>query len=275
MVIVFDVYGTLLDLRALDPCFQSIFGTSYSARQWQGEVVQYAMALSLTGTFREFGDVAGDVLKTAAAARGPQLRGGDIRDIRTGLKSLPPFPDARRALARLHAAGHRLAALSNSGPSALRKGLRNAGLDRFFEQALSVAEVKRYKPDLEVYRFAARRLGVRPRQMMMVAAHPWDLMGAARAGCRTALIRRPDVAPFAGGPKPDIIADDLDDFAARIGVPERAVEVRRTASPGPLGLLAGLAALGVAGALLFGSAKTRRPQLVVERIRTPEPATHL
>ncbi len=49
MVIVFDVNGTLLDSRALAPRFRKIFGLRYPAREWFTEVVQYAMATSLSG----------------------------------------------------------------------------------------------------------------------------------------------------------------------------------------------------------------------------------
>jgi 2-haloacid dehalogenase len=48
-----------------------------------------------------------------------------------------------------------------------------------------------YKPDLEVYDTAARLLGWKPSQVLMVAAHPSDLAAAQRAGLRTAYVRRP------------------------------------------------------------------------------------
>ena len=42
-----------------------------------------------------------------------------------------------------------------------------------------------------VYQSAAGLLGVEPADLMMVAAHPWDLDGARGAGLRTALVERP------------------------------------------------------------------------------------
>jgi hypothetical protein len=55
----------------------------------------------------------------------------------------------------------------------------------------------------------ADRLGVGTRDMLMVAAHPWDLLGAARAGCRTAFLARPGKAMLPGVPAPEYMPTDL------------------------------------------------------------------
>lgn len=216
MVIAFDVNGTLLDISALGPKLKTLFGSKYTAKEWFTEVIQYSMAVTLSGSFHEFGDIAEDVLRMAAAARRVQLGRSDIQNLRKALQALPAFTDVPGGLRRLRGANHRLVALSNSGSSLLPKQLANAGIDEFFERALSVAEVEKYKPAPQVYRFAARTMGVRERDLLMAAAHPWDLLGAARAGCRTALITRPGAAPIPKLLKPEVIATELKDFAAHL-----------------------------------------------------------
>jgi 2-haloacid dehalogenase len=109
-----------------------------------------------------------------------------------------------------------LAVLTNSAYEDVRVQLANAKLSGYFEHVFSAAEVRRFKPAPEVYQFAAKRLGVQPHQMLMVAAHPWDLMGAAAAGCRTAFIQRPGKALFSAIPKPTYMARDLAEFAAQL-----------------------------------------------------------
>jgi FMN phosphatase YigB (HAD superfamily) len=47
-----------------------------------------------------------------------------------------------------------------------------------------------WKPAAAAYRFAASRLGVEPREAMMVASHPWDINGALAAGMRAAYVAR-------------------------------------------------------------------------------------
>lgn len=254
MVILFDVNGTLLDTRALVPQFQRIFGGAYSMEQWFVETVQYAMATTLAGHFREFSEIGGAVLEMAADARGVRLGRGDLDELRKAMQSLPPFPDVAPALQRLRSAHYRLVALSNSSRTALERQLHNAGVSGHFERALSVDAVRRYKPSLEVYRGAANHLGVHTSDLLMVAAHPWDLMGAAAAGCRTALIARPGAAPFPGAVAPDLRAADLDELTTQL----LGTSARVSGSPNPLLLTAGLAALGLAASLLFGSRGTAR-----------------
>src|SRR5947209_6395784 len=159
MVIVFDVNGTLLDTEALAPTLRSIFGSKYTVREWFTELIQYTMATTLSGDYREFGDVAISVLKMAAAARHVTVSGRAIEKIRKGMRHLPPFPDVKTSLRRLQERGFRLAALSNSGPAALDEQLRTAGLSRFFEPVISVDSVQRFKPAVEPYQAAARALG--------------------------------------------------------------------------------------------------------------------
>jgi phosphoglycolate phosphatase-like HAD superfamily hydrolase len=55
---------------------------------------------------------------------------------------LDPYPEAREALAAL--AGRKLAILSNGSPRMLQKLVRNSGLNRWIEAAISVDGVRTY-----------------------------------------------------------------------------------------------------------------------------------
>src|SRR3546814_9702215 len=82
---------------------------------------------------------------------------------------------------------------------------------------LSVEDAGLWKPGAAAYAHALERSGVDPMDAMLVAVHPWDIDGAARAGLATAWINR------TGGPYPGYFrAPDL-----RVGsLPELAVELR-------------------------------------------------
>ena len=69
---------------------------------------------------------------------------------------------------------------------------------------------------LKSYQGAAQLLGVGFDEVLMVAAHPSDLRGAARAGLRTALVRRLlEYGPNpTGKPPPDALPDDHFDVVA-------------------------------------------------------------
>lgn len=101
---------------------------------------------------------------------------------------LPAWPDSVSGLARL-SLHYPLAALSNGGFALLTNLVKAAGLP--FDCILSAELARAYKPDPAVYRTAAELLDVHPREMLMVAAHRWDIDGARDAGMRTAFLVRP------------------------------------------------------------------------------------
>src|SRR5689334_4194326 len=105
MVIVFDLNGTLLDTRALRPALRSIFGRTLQTEQFFTGALQYAMALTLSGEYRPFSDIAVAVLRMEADARNIKLRERDVDKTRAALRSLPPFRDVHGAMRQLRNAG--------------------------------------------------------------------------------------------------------------------------------------------------------------------------
>lgn len=215
-VIVFDLNGTLLDTEALAAPIRRIFGRKLSVDAWFTKVLLYSMATSLAGDYRPFGEIAVAVLEMSAAGKGIPLRAADIENVKSGMERLPPFPEVKKALRRLRETGFRLAVLTNSSRANLEEQLRHSGLAEYFEQAISVDTVRRFKPARDTYRAAAYLLGVDVHNVLMVAAHPWDLLGATRAGCRTALLTRPGKALFPDAPMPDYVAGNLQELAERL-----------------------------------------------------------
>jgi 2-haloacid dehalogenase len=251
LVVVFDVNGTLLDIHALARPLRRIFGRQISLEEWFTKVVQYSMAVSLAADYLKFGEIAITVLQMIAAGKGIGLSKADIERVQSGMEHLPPFPDVKSSLRKLRNANFRLATLTNSSPSTLDAQLRNAGLHRYFEQALSVHSVRRYKPAAETYHFAAQSLGVNPRDILMVAAHPWDLLGASRAGCRTAFVSRPGKALWPSARRPEYVVDDLTELTDRLlGQTSFRPPSTRVVSANQLALIGCGAALGVLGGVL-------------------------
>ncbi|MFI6995990.1 haloacid dehalogenase type II [Nocardia sp. NPDC050175] len=101
---------------------------------------------------------------------------------------LPAWPDSVEGLARL-SDRYTLAALSNGGFALLTRLVKAAGLP--FDCILSAELAQAYKPEPQVYRTAAGLLDVEPAQVLMVAAHTWDIYGANAVGMRTAFLERP------------------------------------------------------------------------------------
>lgn len=215
-VLVFDVNETMLKLAALTPHFVRAFGAADVLQEWFSTMLLYSNVVTVAGPYADFATVGGAALDMVAAARGLPLAAEDRQQILGGVRALPAHADVRPALERLRGAGFRLVTLTNSAPAAVDAQLTNAGLTDLFERSFSVDAVKRFKPAPEPYQHVARELGVAMRDLRMVAAHAWDVMGALQAGCAAAFIARPGKAMFPLGAQPDIVAADMSTAADRI-----------------------------------------------------------
>jgi len=214
-VLVFDVNETLLDLSALREPFAEAFGDASPLEEWFARLLHGSLVATLTDAYEDFGVIGRRALEVVAARRGVELSKERRDAILRTMRRLPPHPEVPAALAALQDAGFPLAALTNSSGATARAQLEHAGLIGTFDQVLSVEGVRRFKPAPEPYLMAAERLGARPEQVRMVAAHDWDVWGAMRAGCAAAYISRRD-APFVIGEPPDVVGRDLADVAERI-----------------------------------------------------------
>ena len=129
---------------------------------------------------------------------------------------LEPWPDSVPGLKRLKNK-YTLVTLSNGNISLLANMAKFSGLP--WDVILSAELAGHYKPDKEVYLMAVNLLDLAPEEIMMVAAHRYDLDAASELGFRTAYLSR----PFEFGPEGetdeaddmpyDIIATDMNDLA--------------------------------------------------------------
>ena len=215
-LIVFDVNETLLDLKALDPRFEEIFGNASVRTVWFGQVLRNSLVATITGQYEDFGKIAGSALTMTAQLNKIQLSDEDRAAIMGGIRSLPPHQDVASGLEKLKAAGFRLFTLTNSPPKVVEAQLQNAGLTDFFEKCFSVDTIRKFKPDAEAYRMTAKELDVPEEQICMVAAHDWDVAGAILAGCTAAFIARSGHVLNPSMPEPDIVGKDLVEVADKI-----------------------------------------------------------
>jgi 2-haloacid dehalogenase len=134
---------------------------------------------------------------------------------------LKPWSDSVRGLKRLKKK-FTIATLSNGNVALLNNMAKHAGLP--WDLILSAEVFHHYKPDPEAYLGAADILGLKPDEVMMVAAHKDDLWHAAKQGLKTALVLRP--LEYGKGKHPDLSAEpafdinasDFEDVATQLGV---------------------------------------------------------
>ena len=215
-VCVFDVNETLLDLSALDPEFERIFGDASVRQAWFGQMIQTALVSTVTDAYSDFGAIGGAALQMTAELQGVELSDEDRQSILGMVPQLPPHPEVDESLARLEEAGLRLATLTNSTQQVAENQMENSGLGKHFEQVLSADTVGRLKPSPEPYRMAAEKLGVDIGEIRLVAAHAWDIDGALRVGCTAAFVGRPGKVLDPLADRPDVVGSDLAEVADQI-----------------------------------------------------------
>ncbi len=220
--LAFDVFGTLVDWRsAIARAFRA-GGLGQDpevlADDWRARYVPILAEVNdgarAWGNFDELHLVTLDAL---LSERGLDLPIDARRRLVAAWHRLDPWPDVRSGLDALRRR-HVTATLSN-GHVAMLVDLARHG-DLRFDCVISAELAHAYKPAPEVYRTAASLLGLETRELMLVAAHPWDLKAARRAGLRTAFVDRPlEYGPASAArqdPDADHSVGDLHDLAARL-----------------------------------------------------------
>lgn len=101
-----------------------------------------------------------------------------------------PVFEKEYMLSRLKREGYRLAVCSNSVRESLELMVRYSGVHDYFDFLLSNEDVSRPKPDPEIYTAAMARMGVAPRETVIVEDAPHGLEAARRAGAHVCRVDR-------------------------------------------------------------------------------------
>jgi FMN phosphatase YigB (HAD superfamily) len=123
--------------------------------------------------------------------------GGTLGDWDPGRQALTVFNDTVDLLTRLRTIHMRLGIITTLGSLSIPQGrniLTAAGLSGFFEQNGFISEHNvggRGKPYADIYRFAARRVGVGVGDCLFVGEDLAEVIGAQAAGMQAVLKPRP------------------------------------------------------------------------------------
>lgn len=221
-VCMFDQYGTVVDMQG---GLTAIAAPFLKAKGWRGDPNSFvtwwrrthfensmidALLQREHTPYREIGHRAVALVMDRA---GIKYTKDEVRYLVGEIEKLKPFPEVPAALAKLKTR-YRLVVLSNGDPDMLEaaKGYHRLPFDR----VISVAEANAFKPHVATYTKAAELSGVRMDQVLFVANHAFDVIGAKSAGMRTAMINRRN-RPFEETPhRPDICVPTMQALADAI-----------------------------------------------------------
>ncbi|TMK42624.1 MAG: haloacid dehalogenase type II [Actinobacteria bacterium] len=220
--LVFDVFGTLVDWRSgIADAFRASgvsgdpeeLADAWRARLWP-ILAEVNSGARPWGNFDELHLVT---LTDLLSERGMDLSAQERSRLVGAWHQLNPWPDVRAGLDALRR--QRVTAALSNGHLALLVDLARHG-DLRFDCLLSTEMWRAYKPAPEAYQTPACLLGVKPGELMLVAAHPADLKGARSAGLRTAFLDRPleygPGSPAREDPQADESVGQLHELAERL-----------------------------------------------------------
>jgi 2-haloacid dehalogenase len=218
-ICMFDQYGTIVDMQGGLTERMAEFLKAKNFRASANDVVTWwrrthfensmidALLQRQHTPYREIGHLSlGHVLQRAGIPHSPE----DVQRLVSCIERLKPFPEVPAALARLRTR-YRLAVLSNGDPDMLEAAKKHHGIA--FDAVISAAAANAFKPHVATYTKAAESLGVAMNEVLFVANHEFDCVGAKSAGMRAAFIDRRR-RPFASWPyQPDLIVKDMGQLA--------------------------------------------------------------
>ncbi len=218
-ICMFDQYGTVVDMQtglteAVTPYLSAkgwtgdpnSFVTWWRRTHFENSMIDALLHREHT-PYREIGHRSVSfVLERAGIAHTMD----EVRGLVAEIEKLRPFPEVPAALRRLQSR-YQLVVLSNGDADMLEAARPFHGI--LFDRLISVAEANSFKPDVATYTKAAQLVGARIDEVLFVANHSFDCIGAKSAGMRTAFIDRRQ-RPFGTTPhQPDIRVRTMTELA--------------------------------------------------------------
>ncbi len=213
--VAFDGFA-VFDATRVTPVAEAMFpGQGRAlAMAWRARQFEYQWLRTLGDRYVDFRRTANDGLTFAVRDLGLDLDADRRARLLDALLALEPWPDAVAVIERLHAAGVRLAFLSNMTRDMLDAGARRAGIRDAFAHVLSTDLVRAAKPDGRAYALARDAFRLPPEQIAFVAFAGWDAAGARWFGYPTIWTNRMAAPVEELGTAPDVTCRGLDDASA-------------------------------------------------------------
>ena len=221
--LTFDIFGTVMDLTGslAGPAgdFLAVNGSDMTGQAFYADwrerqrIEQYQDSLLMLG-HSGYLETCRRAFVYCLKKHNVNYTADGVREFMQVYMDLRPYADAIEGLKSL-GSRYKLVALSNGEQWYLEK-LLVSNVPVEFDAIISVDQVGAFKPAPGIYRKAVQRLGCEPGEIMMVAAHAFDILGAQACGFRAAYVNRYKLPTEDSEYQPDIIVDDFVALAERL-----------------------------------------------------------
>lgn len=216
--LVFDAYGTLLDWTQVATALGGIVAEPCRfTALWHQKQLEYSWLATAAERFEPFPDITKRALRFTAAAWETEIPERHQRELVDAWDAVPPYVEAREALARL-ARSFPLLALTNGTDAGSRRALEHAGILKHFSHVLTAEHARAYKPSPRIYDLPLSLLGVARGEILYVTGNGWDAAGAQLFGYRVCRVDRKNEPTERLSSRPEMTVRHLGEVAERLAV---------------------------------------------------------
>jgi 2-haloacid dehalogenase len=205
--LAFDVYGTLIDTYGMVDLLQGAIGEEKAlpfAMLWRDKQLEYSFRRSMMNCYEPFSTCTSDALDYCIESFGVSITRDQHSSLLKRYQNLPVYRDAVNCLASISKRSDmHIYALTNGPMKDVERLFENDGISQYFEDIVSVDEIKKYKPDPAVYRHFLDRTGSSAEDSWLISSNAFDLIGASTFGLNSVWIKRTEqqrMDPWGGRP---------------------------------------------------------------------------
>jgi 2-haloacid dehalogenase len=225
--ISFDCYGTLIDWEAgILPVLRSLLAR-HNQEVSDAEILELYgefEAQAESGAYRSYRDVLQSVVRAFADRFNFDATSAEVSSLPGSVRAWPAFPDTVAALRELKKR-YKLAIISNIDDDLFAETRSHLEVD--FDAVITAQQAQSYKPAINNFQLAMRRLAISPDELLHAAQSVYhDVVPARSLGIATVWVNRKSKRPGVGAVRasealasekqPDLEVPDLASLAATV-----------------------------------------------------------
>jgi len=187
---VFDAYGTLFDVNSAAGKCKEKLGDKWEnfANAWRTTQLEYTWLRSLMKKYKNFWQITEDSLDHAMATF--NIDKNMKNELLNLYKELSLYPEVKECLDALKSKKIKIAILSNGTPDLLKGLVESNNIQSYFDNIISVEDVKIYKPDPKVYEMPIKKYNCKPENICFLSSNTWDVSGGGVFGYNAVWVNR-------------------------------------------------------------------------------------
>ncbi len=217
--VVFDAYGTLVDVYAIGALAEQFYPGHGSAisTMWRDKQIEYTRLITMSDPhnpagskhYLPFWDVTQCSLEYTLDRLKLDRTAQAVKSLMNQYAKLTPFPENLGVLQTLRAGGITTAILSNGSPDMLQSAVVSAGMTEYLNHVISVDGIRLFKTSPESYALVEQTIPVRANEVLFVSSNCWDALGGTWFGFNTLWINRSGLPYETIGPRPTFTGQSL------------------------------------------------------------------